>query len=110
MNMSKQDDKPPEHPPPAAPAEPKGRVVHDARGNAKWEFDVTTGKFKSTASQLLKKLDASGLEMVDDVAGNLSMADPGAGYDPYNQVSGRSAAKPGSKAPPPPPGKPKARR
>lgn len=99
--MSKTDHKPPDKTSAAElPGAPKGRVVHDTRGNAKWEFDVLTGKFKSTASQLLKKLETSGLEVQDDSGLSLGKADPGAGYDPYNRVSSKDTAKPGAKVPP----------
>jgi hypothetical protein len=57
---------------PAAPAKPaqerlSGRVKHDDRGNAIWEWAVTTGKFTTeTSTQRLKRLDNPTLSLAED--------------------------------------------
>lgn len=99
-------------PAPAAPgandkADPKnsgGRVVHDARGNAVWQWVKDAGRAAiESTSTLLKRLEApelkvedakddDGLKLEEDV-------DKGGGYDPYGtRVGTRKAA-----APPPAP-------
>lgn len=85
---------------PAAQQGSSGRVVHDSRGNAVWQWVKDTGRqaIEST-SALLKKLevpelkvedqkDDDGLKLEDDV-------DPGGGYDPYGtRVGGRKPSPP----------------
>ncbi|MBS0379723.1 MAG: hypothetical protein JSS29_14680 [Proteobacteria bacterium] len=56
---------------PAARDEPTGRVTHDERGNAVWEW------FKNSTSRLLRKLEAPELKT--------DLRRRGGGYDPYNQ-------------------------
>jgi hypothetical protein len=44
-----------------------GRVKFDERGNAIWEWAITTGSFGTdAASQRLKKLDSSQLSLADE--------------------------------------------
>lgn len=98
--------KPPGNPPPAGtvappgaqtrpsqgrgegPGGPGGKVVHDQRGNAVWDWLKDTGRnaIEST-SRLLRRLEAPGLKMEDKKDEELRLMDDeaGGGYDPYNQ-------------------------
>lgn len=85
----------------AAPGGSGGRVVHDSRGNAVWQWVKDTGRqaIEST-SALLKKLELPELKVQDHKDDNeLRLeddVDAGGGYDPYG-------SRIGSKKPPPPP-------
>jgi hypothetical protein len=49
------------------PTKPSGRVRHDSGGRAVWEWAVDSGKHAiDSTSRLLKKLDLSGLQLMDD--------------------------------------------
>jgi hypothetical protein len=49
------------------PPRPSGRVRHDSGGRAVWEWAVDSGKHAiDSTSRLLKRLDLSGLQLMDD--------------------------------------------
>lgn len=77
---------------------PSGRVRHDERGNAVWDWlkDTARNAIDST-SRLLKKLEAPNLEVEDkkdEELRILSDRDAGGGYDPYNQSTKPRGAPP----------------
>ena len=73
-----------------------GRVVHDERGNAVWDWLKDTGRMAiDSTSRLLKRLEVPELKVEDTQDNPLSIEsdrDPGGGYDPY----GGSASNKGS--------------
>jgi len=86
-----------------APQSSGGRVVHDSRGNAVWQWVKEAGRAAiESTSTLLKKLEAPGLK-VDDTKNNElrleSDMDPGGGYDPYGTNVGTRKGSP-PKVPP----------
>ena len=96
MNPFKPKSKGRTHPnaKPEEPVNQTGRVKFDDRGQAIWEWSMTTGRFESaTTSSRLKKLTNVELSLVDDVppadAKRVQVNSSGIkkGYDPYD--SGR---------------------
>jgi len=72
-------------------AGPSGRVRHDERGMAVWDWAVATGEFATlSATRAMKKLQVADLKIDETVkkpALSLEKAgrDQGGGFDPYNQ-------------------------
>ena len=69
---------------------PSGRVRHDERGMAVWDWAVATGEFATlSATHALKKLEVGDLKIEDPTPSKLAIApqgrDVGGGGDPYNQ-------------------------
>ncbi len=70
---------------------PAGRVRHDERGVAVWDWAVATGEFAAlSATNAMKKLDLDALKIeetarVPKLALEKAGRDKGGGFDPYNQ-------------------------
>jgi hypothetical protein len=70
---------------------PAGRVRHDERGMAVWDWAVATGEFATlSATHAMKKLDLDALKIEETSrTPKLSLEkagrDKGGGFDPYNQ-------------------------
>jgi len=70
---------------------PAGRVRHDERGVAVWDWAVASGEFHTlSATSALKKLEVVELKIeetarVAGLAVEPSSRDKGGGFDPYNQ-------------------------
>ena len=64
-----------------------GRVRHDDRGTAVWDWALDTGTFDALSSSgLLRRLDVAELKMQESPVLSLAVAgrDAGGGGDPYN--------------------------
>ena len=75
-----------------------GRIVHDERGNAVWDWIKDTGRMAiDSTSRLLKRLEVPELKVEDTQNNPLSLEsdrDAGGGYDPYG--GGTAASSKGS--------------
>ena len=67
--------------------ESTGRVRHDDRGTAVWDWALDTGVFDALSSSgLIRRLDVADLKMQESPGLALAVAgcDAGGGGDPYN--------------------------
>jgi hypothetical protein len=73
------------------PGKAAGRIVHDERGNAVWDWIVETGRiFVGNTSRLLRRLEAPELKM-EEPEPQLHLEsdrDAAGGYDPYGRSTG----------------------
>ena len=88
----KKDDKSRSQPEDTSPhSRPAGRVRHDERGMAVWDWAVATGEFSTlSTTRALKKLAIDDLKIEDtmrptELKIEVSGRDKGGGFDPYNQ-------------------------
>ena len=91
---------------------PAGRVRHDERGMAVWDWAAASGETAAlSATNVMRKLDVSELSIEQTQRSLKAMQPPtgaGAGGDPYNRVSTPKSApmrRPVPKAPAPAPAK-----
>jgi hypothetical protein len=80
---------------------PSGRVRHDERGMAVWDWAVATGEFATlSTTRAMKKLSLDDLQIEEPTPSKLNIApqgrDVGGGGDPYNQRG--SGQRPGEAA------------
>jgi hypothetical protein len=69
---------------------PSGRVRHDERGVAVWDWAVATGELATlSTTRALKKLEVADLKIEDHKPAELKLEttgrDKAGGFDPYNQ-------------------------
>jgi hypothetical protein len=87
------------------PNAPAGRIVHDERGNAVWNWSTGNSRIAiGSTSQMLKKLDLTNLRVEDDAPSGKEAgvkargSGYGPGYDPYDRRA-PVRVSPGPKAP-----------
>jgi hypothetical protein len=90
--------------PDLAPKKESGRVRFDDRGNAVWEWAVSTGAFgREVSTERLKKLENPGLSLAADAPTPFDKVKPNPqgvvkGYNPYDSGKlGRTGAAPAKK-------------
>jgi hypothetical protein len=87
----------------AAPRQAAGKVVHDERGNAVWDWLKETGRMAiEGTTRMLRRLETPELKMEDTRNQELRLQDDsskcaGGGYDPYNQANRPTRPPKGSK-------------
>jgi len=92
------DPKPNTGPATFTPKQESGRVKFDARGNAIWEWAVSTGAFgREVSTERMKKLENPGLSLADDAPTPFDKVKPNPqgvvkGYNPYD--SGKLSSGP----------------
>jgi hypothetical protein len=101
LDMALPPDKPAPPDRPAPPDKPAaaGRITHDSRGNAVWNWISESGKIAiDSTSRLLKRLDTSDLKLEE--SGSPPEPEPTAAPGQQSAAPGRpSAAAPGRSAP-----------
>lgn len=75
-----------------------GRVTFDERGNAVWEWSMSTGIFgRNVDTKRLKKLESNELKIAEDPAAAkkpvTASKQPGGGMDPYNSAGAKLAPR-----------------
>lgn len=88
--------KPPEDEADADAEQKSGRVTFDERGNAVWEWAMSTGIFgRNVDTKRLKKLEAHELKIAEEPAAATKPVapprQPGGGIDPYNSAGANLA-------------------
>jgi hypothetical protein len=76
-----------------------GRIVHDERGNAMWDWLAETGRtLIDSTSRLLRRLEVPELKVEEEAEPQLQLEsdrDAGGGYDPYGRSNSGKAGTAG---------------